>query len=53
MHLMMLTILSSTYVNIDCSFAEEELEMFGLNVAFLAIVTDCGANVKHVFNNTP
>ena len=32
--------------------AKEQLEMFGLNVAFPAIVTDCGANMRKAFNNT-
>ena len=32
--------------------AEEHLEMFGFNVAFPAIVTDCGANIRKAFNNT-
>ena len=32
--------------------AKGQLEMFGLNVAFPAIVTDCGANMRKAFNNT-
>ena len=31
--------------------AKEQLEMFGLNVAFLAIVTNYGANMRKAFNN--
>ena len=32
--------------------AKEQLEMFGLNVAFPAIVIDCKANMRKAFNNT-
>ena len=32
--------------------AKEQLEMLGLNVAFPAIVTDCGTNMRKAFNNT-
>ena len=32
--------------------AKEQLEMFGLNVAFPAIVTNCGANMRKAFSNT-
>ena len=32
--------------------AKKQLEMFGLNIAFPAIVTDCGANMRKTFHNT-
>ena len=32
--------------------AKEQLEMFGLNAAFPAIITNCGANVRKALNNT-
>ena len=38
-------------IEIAC-LAKEQLEMFDLNVAFLTIVTDCGANMRKAFNNT-
>ena len=31
--------------------AKEQLEMLGLNVAFPAIVTNCGANMRKAFKN--
>ena len=51
-HLMLLIIFFwFVCIVIDC-LAMEQLEMFGLNVAFPAIVTDCGANMRKTFNNT-
>ena len=32
--------------------AKEQLEMFGSNVAFPAIVTNCGANMRKALNST-
>ena len=32
--------------------AKEQLELFGLNVDFPVIVTDCAVNMRKAFNNT-
>ena len=51
-HVMLLIILFWPVCTVIARLAKEQLEMFGLNVAFPAIVTDCGANMRKAFNNT-
>ena len=51
-HLMLLIILFWLVCTVIACLAKEQLEMFGLNVAFPAIVTDCCANMRKAFNKT-
>ena len=50
-HLMLLIIVFFWPVcTVIARLAKEQLEMFGLNVVFSAIVPDCGANMRKAFN---